>query len=76
MKNNGGILSAGASDTSLKALANVADDAPVYYIDTTEHTAGATGAASDLTDAITADQVFVVMNDAGDAVVAIYVLQA
>ena len=76
VKNNGGVLSAGASEDKMSGIANVADDAPVYYINTTDKVAGAAATADELTDAVTGDAIYIVLNDAKDTVTAIYILQA
>jgi hypothetical protein len=87
MRNFGGILTTYKWENNKwvsTGSAKVADDAPVYYIDTTDHTAGETMTAADLgSDMIEAtkdqngkfvDQFFVVTNEKSE-VVAIYILQ-
>ena len=80
VKNNGGVLSAGASNSSLSAKGNVKDDAPVYYINLSDNTSGGVGTAADLSDTLTVDtangeEIFVVMNSAGTEVTSIYILR-
>ena len=80
VKNNGGVLSVGATSSSLSAKGNVKDDAPVYYINLSDNTSGGVGTAADLSDTLTVDtangeEIFVVLNNAKTEVTAIYILR-